>query len=115
VDTLGLVLRVFVTAALGSVKGRPSPGTRVKQMGKAVSGLHTIWVDGALTGTVERWWDGLPLDCTGSATTGTNNHATRVLKKRACSVERTLGWLVWCRRLNKDYYIPQTLRHHLFS
>jgi len=29
--------------------------------------------------------------------------------RNAGVVERTLGWLVWCRRLNKDYeLLPQT-------
>jgi len=65
---------------------------QVKQMGKAVSGLHTIWVDGGFDReSVEALGDGLlPLDCTGSADRNNNNHATRVLKKRWV-VERTLG------------------------
>jgi transposase len=47
VDTLGLVLRVLVTAAnVGEREGGKRVLKRVKKMGKAVSGLHTIWVDG---------------------------------------------------------------------
>ena len=47
VDTLGLVLRVFVTAAsVGEREGGKGLLKRVKRMGKQVSCLHTIWVDG---------------------------------------------------------------------
>ena len=44
VDTLGLVLRVLVTAAnVGEREGGKRVLKRVKQMGKAVSRLHPIW------------------------------------------------------------------------
>jgi len=49
VDTLGLVLRVFVSAAnVGERKGAKRVLKRVKRMGKAVSRVHTVWVDGAM-------------------------------------------------------------------
>jgi transposase len=51
VDTLGLVMRVLVTAAnVGEREGGKQVLERVRQMGKAVSGLHTIWVDGGFDG-----------------------------------------------------------------
>lgn len=47
VDTLGLVLRVLVTvASVLERKGGKRVLHKVKQMGDAVSRLHTIWVDG---------------------------------------------------------------------
>jgi len=47
-DTLGLVLRVFVSAAnVGERKGAKRVLKRVKRMGK-VSRVHTVWVDGAM-------------------------------------------------------------------
>ena len=47
VDTLGLVLRVLVTAAnLGERQGGKQVLTRVKQFQKNISRLTTIWVDG---------------------------------------------------------------------
>jgi len=47
VDTLGLVLLLLVTAAsIGEREGGKRALKPVKQMGKAVSRLHTIWVDG---------------------------------------------------------------------
>jgi len=57
VDTLGLVLRVFVTAAsLGEREGGKRVLKRVKRMGKAVSRLHTIWVDGGFDGEPFMMW-----------------------------------------------------------
>ena len=57
VDTLGLVLRVLVTAAnVGEREGGKRVLKRVKQMGKAVSRLHTIWVDGGFDGAPFRQW-----------------------------------------------------------
>jgi len=63
VDTLGLVLRVLVTA--GSVPEREGGKRvlkRVKQMGNSVSRLHTIWVDGGFDGEPFMIWvmDGKP-------------------------------------------------------
>lgn len=51
VDTLGLVLRVLVTAAsVGEREGGKRVLKRVKRMDKAVSRLHTVWVDGGFNG-----------------------------------------------------------------
>jgi len=56
VDTLGLVLRVFVTAAnVGEREGGKRVLKRVNQMGK-VSRLHTIWVDGGFDGEPFMRW-----------------------------------------------------------
>jgi len=67
VDTLGLVLRVFVTAAsVPEREGGKRVLRRVKRMDKSLCRLTTIWVDGG-------WHpsdvgDGrLPLDCPGGA------------------------------------------------
>ena len=47
VDTLGLVLRVLVTAAsVPERQGGKQVLNQVKQIGNSVSRLHTIWVDG---------------------------------------------------------------------
>jgi transposase len=57
VDTLGLVLRVLVTAA--SVPERVGGKlvlNKVKQMGLSVSRLHTIWVDGGFDGESFMQW-----------------------------------------------------------
>jgi transposase len=47
VDTLGLSLRVVVTAdSVTEREGGKQVLKRVKDMGESVSRLHTIWVDG---------------------------------------------------------------------
>ena len=57
VDTLGLVLRVFVTAAnLGEREGGKQVLKRVKQSNKQASRLTTIWVDGGFDGKQFMQW-----------------------------------------------------------
>ncbi|MBE9183000.1 IS5 family transposase [Oculatella sp. LEGE 06141] len=57
VDTLGLVLRVLVTAAnVGEREGGKQVLKRVTSMGKAVSRLTTIWVDGGFDGAPFMMW-----------------------------------------------------------
>jgi transposase len=57
VDTLGLVLRVFVTAASpGEREGGKTVLQRVRQRGKAVSRLPMIGVDGGLNGEPFMQW-----------------------------------------------------------
>ena len=53
VDTLGLLLRVYVMAAS---TGEREGGKRVHRMGKAVSRLHTIWTDGGFDGEPFMQW-----------------------------------------------------------
>lgn len=104
VDTLGLVLRVFVTAASTPERaGAKQVLNQVKQQGKAVFRLHTIWVDGGFEGfpfmdwviTVCRWLVQVVL----------RPEQTKgfVLLKKRWVVERTFGWLMHCRRLVRDY------------
>ncbi len=73
VDTLGLVLRVLVTAAsVPERSGGKRVLKRVKRMGLAVSRLHTVWVDGGYDGDpFMHARDGcVSLDCArGAATT----------------------------------------------
>ena len=78
-------------------------------MGERVNRLHTIWMDGGYRGEdfkhwvidVFRWIVEIvlrPLEKKGFV----------YLPKRWV-VERTFGWLNWCRRLSKDYErLPQT-------
>lgn len=65
VDTLGLVLRVLVTAAsVGEREGGKQVLKQVKQMGIAMSRVHTIWVDGGFDGDpfMRARYGYLPLD-----------------------------------------------------
>jgi putative transposase len=110
VDTLGLVLRVWVsTANVAEREGGKQVLKRVKSMGQEVSRLHTIWVDGGFKGEpfmkwvmdVCRWIVIVVLrsdDATGF-----------VLLPKRWVVERTFGWLMHCRRLVRDYEVlPET-------
>jgi len=57
VDTLGLVLRVLVTAAnVPEREGGKLVLKPVQQMGESVSRLHTIWVDAGFNGEPFMRW-----------------------------------------------------------
>ena len=110
VDTLGLVLRVYVTAA--SVPERAGAQTmlkQVKQMGKSVARLHTIWADGGFGGMPFLMW---VMDvCRWILQVVLRPEQTKgfVLVKKRWVVERTFGWLMGCRRLVRDYeLLPET-------
>ncbi len=110
VDTLGLVLRVLVTAAsVGERDGGKQVLKQVKGMGKSVSRLTTIWVDGGFDGAPFMMW---VMDiCRWIVQVVLRPQQTKgfvVLKKRWV-VERTFGWLMECRRLVRDYErLPET-------
>jgi transposase len=110
VDTLGLVLRVLVTAAsVGEREGGKRVLKRVKPMEKAVSRLHTIWVDGGFDGNPFMMW---VMDvCHWIVQVVLRPEQTKgfVLLKKRWVVERTFGWLMGCRRLVRDYeLLPET-------
>lgn len=110
VDTLGLVLRVFVTAAsVGEREGGKRVLQRVKRLGQAVSRLTTIWVDGGFDGAPFMMW---VMDvCRWIVQVVLRPEQTQgfVLLKKRWVVERTLGWLMGCRRLVRDYeLLPET-------
>jgi putative transposase len=95
VDTLGLVLRVLVTAAnVGERTGGKRVLKRVKRMDKAVSRLTTIWVDGGFDGAPFLMW---VLDvCRWIVQVVLRPEQSQgfVLLKKRWVVERTLGWLI---------------------
>ena len=104
VDTLGLVLRVVVTAASVPERvGGQQVLQKVHQMGDAVSRLYLIWVDGGYSGNPFLQW---AMDMFGRVIQVVlrpeQTKGFVVLKKRWV-VERSFGWLNWYRRLSKDY------------
>jgi transposase len=110
VDTLGLVLRVLVTAAsVGEREGGKQVLNRVNQMGKKVFRLHTIWTDGGFDGEPFMKW---VMDfCGWIVQVVLRPEQTKgfVLLKKRWVVERTFGWLMNCRRLVRDYeLLPET-------
>lgn len=110
VDTLGLGLRVWVTAAnVGEREGGKRVLKRVNQRGQAVSRLHTIWVDGGFDGEPFMQWvmDG----CRWIVQVVLRPEQTKgfVLLKKRWVVERTFGWLMATRRLVRDdELLPET-------
>ena len=110
VDTLGLVLRVLVTAAnVGEREGGKQVLKRVKKMDKAVSRLHTLWVDAGFDGAPFMQW--VMTVCRWVVQVVLRPEQTKgfVLLKKRWVVERTFGWLMGARRLVRDYeLLPET-------
>ncbi len=110
VDTLGLVLRVLVTAAnVGEREGGKQVLKRVKHSQQQVSRLTTLWVDGGFDGEPFMQW---VMDvCRWIVQVVLRSQQTKgfVLLKKRWVVERTFGWLMGCRRLVRDYeLLPET-------
>jgi transposase len=82
---------------------------QVKQMGKRVSRLHTIGADGGFDGAAFMMW---VMDICGwilQVVLRPQQTKGFVLLKKRWVVERTLGWLMRCRRLVRDYErFPET-------
>ena len=110
VDTTGLILMVVVTAAnISDRAGAKTLFARLKSHKRWLKRLFLIYTDGTYRGeTFVRWIDDT-YDWILEAVLRVDNHkGFRVVPKRWV-VERTFGWLHWCRRLSKDYErLPQT-------
>jgi putative transposase len=109
VDTLGLVLRVFVAAAsTGEREGGKTVLHRVHQRGKAGSRLYTIWVDGGFDSEPFMQW-GICF-CRWIVQVGLRPEQTKgfVLLKKRWVVERTFGWLMHCRLVRDYELLPET-------
>ena len=110
VNTLGLVLRVLVTAAsVGEREGGKRVLKRVKPMGKGVSPLTLIWVDGGFDG--EPFMEWVMNFCRWIIQVVLRPEQTRgfVLLKKRWVVEPTLGWLMGYGGLVRDYeLLPET-------
>lgn len=116
VDTLGLLLKVIVTA--GNVQDRDGAKCLLQEIGTAaevVKRLKLIWADGSYRGELIAWIDDLfgwkleivekPKDQAGF----------QILPKRWI-VERTFAWLVRQRRLARDYErLPETSEAFIYA
>lgn len=104
VDTLGLVLRVVVTAAsVPERAGGKQVLTKVREMGEAVSRLSVVWVDGGYSGQPFLRWAMDSLRFIIWMVLRPEASKGFVLLKKRWVVERTFGWFNWYRRLSKDY------------
>ena len=104
VDTLGLLLRVVVTAAnLPERAGGKQVLKQVQTMGQAVSRLYLIWVDGGYSGTPFLQWAMDSFRWVIQVVLRPKETKGFTLVKKRWVVERTFGWWNWYRRLSKDY------------
>ena len=110
VDTLGLVLSVFVTAASQTEReGGKVVLQRLKEKGTRIARLHTIWVDGGFTGDTFMMWVMDMCHWVVQVVLRPLEHKGFVLLPKRWVVERTFGWLSWCRRLSRDHEgLPET-------
>lgn len=116
VDTLGLVLRVLVTAAnVGERDGGKQVLKRVKYMGKATSRLTTIWVDGGFDGAPFLMWVMDMCRWIVQVVLRPEESKGFVVVKKRWVVERTIGWIMRCRRLVRDYeLLPETSESFIY-
>lgn len=104
VDTLGLLIAVRVVAAdVPERQGAKQLLTQVHQERQRLPRLAHLWLDGGFSG--EAFLQGI-IDAfrwipeVVSRPPGSQGF---VLLPKRWTVERTYGWLHWCRRLNLDY------------
>jgi putative transposase len=100
VDTLGLVMKAFVTEA--NYQEREVASWLLPLLSEKLPRLKKIWADGAYTGA---WLDQLPATCSIEVEIVQPEPGQRgfqVIPKRWV-VERTFAWLNQYRRLSKDY------------
>lgn len=93
VETLGLVLRVLVTASVPERDGRKQVLSRVKGMGASMERLNLIWADGGFSGPAFMMW--VMDTCRWIVEVVLRPQQTKgfVLLKKRWVVERTFGWL----------------------
>ena len=100
VDTLGLLLVVWVTAA--SVQDRDGARLLLRSLPGHCKKLRLIWVDSAYAGRLVQWVADL-FRFRLSVVLRPKESRRFVLLPRRWVVERTFSWLNHCRRLSKDY------------
>jgi len=103
VDTLGLVLRVWVTAACqcGEERDGGQYSKRwVKQMEKRCLVLHLVWVDAAVALHSCDWVMDV-CHWTRADRVAPQRHKGFILLPKRWVMERTLGRLSWCRRFKQ--------------
>jgi transposase len=115
-DTLGLSLRVLVTAAsVPEREGAKQLLQRVYERGEAVARVHTVWVDGGYDGLPFFKWAIETLRWVILTVLRPIESQGFVLLRKRWKVERTFSWWNWCRRLSKDYeFLPQSSETFLY-
>src|SRR5512139_2872790 len=114
VDTLGLILKVVVTA--GNVQDRDGAKSLLNEISEdVVKRLELIWADGSYRGALIAWTE----DCFGwkleIVEKPKDQPGFQILPKRWI-VERTFAWLVRQRRLARDYErLPETSEAFIYA
>lgn len=106
VDTLGLLIVVLVTAA--NVQDRDGARRVLDRAKMAMPSLVCVWADGGYAGKLVAWvarYCRIMLEIVRKP----KGQRTFEVLPRRWVVERTLSWLVRCRRLDRDYErLPET-------
>ena len=117
VDTLGLIVMVVVTAAnVSDPAGAQTLLSRLQGQRRYFKRLWLIYTDGTYRGKafVKKVFDTYRW-LLKAVMRSDRQRGFRVLPKRWI-VERTFGWLQWCRRLSKDYEgLPETSETFIYS
>jgi transposase len=104
VDTLGLLLMVKVVAAdVQERDGAKQLLTKMNEERNRVPRLTRIWFDGGFSGADFLHWVMDICHWIVDVVLRPNGSRGFVLLPKRWTVERTYGWLHWCRRLNVDY------------
>jgi transposase len=104
VDTMGLLIAVRVVAAsVPERQGAKQLLEGLHQERYRVPQLVRIWVDGGFSGEDFVHWVIDTFRWILEVVLRPENAKGFVLLPRRWTVERTYGWLHWCRRLNVDY------------
>lgn len=104
VDTLGLLIAVHVVAAsVPEREGAKQLLTKLGQERHRVPRLVRIWVDGGFSGEEFLHWVIDTFRWILEVVLRPEGAKGFVLLPKRWTVERTYGWLHWCRRLNVDY------------
>ena len=100
VDTMGLMLKVVVTPA--NVQDRDGARQLLKRLPGSCKCLRKIWADAAYRGKLLDWVVDKFKFCLDIVAKEKDQCGFQILPRRWV-VERTFGWLICNRRLNKDY------------
>lgn len=104
-DTLGLLVVVLVTTA--SVQDRDGGRRVLTQAKMAMPSIALVWADGGYAGKLVAWVAHRCRTLLDIVRKPEGQRTFEVLPRRWV-VERTLSWLVRCRRLDRDYErLPQ--------
>jgi len=109
VDTLGLILKVTVTA--GNVQDRDGAKCLLKEISvekEVIQRLELIWADGSYRGELIAWLEAL-FGCKLEIVEKPKDQVGFQILPKRWIVERTFAWLVRQRRLARDYeHLPET-------